>query len=350
MTITATAYGGARALIADDLLRLESKLEDVLSAQRDYLRGDDLRFYRGGKQLRPLLLLLAAHACATDESSALDERAIAAAASIEIIHVGSLIHDDIVDKAPLRRGLPTISASRGYETAMLLGDLQFIEAASVFASFVDSEADLDLMRTFLDTGRRLCRGQLDELLSDRSTTIDALVQRYYRTVDRKTAQLTSFACEAGARLAGAGPSTIGTMRRFGHLFGRAFQVMDDVLDVVRSSAEAGKERMIDVRRGRLSLPILFTLASLERSHPLWRIVNGEAVTEDDAGIAVRAVEQMDGWVRAWSEARAVMERAIANLRLLTATAHRHALEHLAAQVVDQGFLEEGVDADDRTAA
>lgn len=337
---TLSVYGDARSLVAGDLARLDAKLEDVLCAQRDYLRADDVRFYRGGKQLRPLLLLLAAHACARDEDAAADERSIAAAASIEIIHVGSLIHDDIVDNAPLRRGLPTISASRGYETAMLLGDLQFIEAASVFASFVDGESDLELMRTFLDTGRRLCRGQLDELLSDRGTTHDALVQRYYRTIDRKTAQLISFACEAGARLAGAGPSATGTMRRFGLLFGRAFQVMDDVLDVVRSSDDSGKERMIDVRRGRLSLPIIFTLASVKESHPLRRIVNGETVSEEDVATALRAVEQQDGWVRAWSEARAITAKAVANLRLLPPNIYRDALERIATHVIDQGFLEE----------
>ena len=339
MTVAASVYGGARTLVDDDFARLDAKLEDVLYAQRDYLREDDVRFYHGGKQLRPLLLLLAAHAC-MDQDAAADERAIAAAASIEIIHVGSLIHDDIVDNAPLRRGLPTISASRGYETAMLLGDLQFIEAASVFASFVDGESDLDLMRTFLDTGRRLCRGQLDELLSDRGTTHDALVQRYYRTIDRKTAQLVSFACEAGARLAGAGPTAVGTMRRFGLLFGRAFQVMDDVLDVVRATEDAGKEQMIDVRRGRLSLPIIFTLDAVEETHPLRRIVNGEAVSDEDVVTALRAVERQNGWVRAWSEARAIVAKAIANLRLMPHTVYRDALEQLCAHVVDQGFLEQ----------
>ena len=335
-----SVYADERSIVAGDLALLDAKLDDVLYAQREYLRADDVRFYRGGKQLRPLLLLLAAHACARDEDAAADERSIAAAASLEIIHVGSLIHDDIVDNAPLRRGLPTISASRGYETAMLLGDLQFIEAASVFASFVDGEADLELMRTFLDTGRRLCRGQLDELLSDRGTTHEALVQRYYRTIDRKTAQLISFACEAGARLSGAGPSVVGTMRRFGLLLGRAFQVMDDVLDVVRSSEDSGKERMIDVRRGRLSLPIIFTLASIEEWHPLRRIVNGEAVSDGDVAVALRAVEQQDGWVRAWSEARAITAKAVANLRLLPPNVYRDALERIATHVIDQGFLEE----------
>jgi heptaprenyl diphosphate synthase len=338
MTAAVSVYGDARTLVAGDFARLDAKLEEVLYAQRDYLRDDDVRFYRGGKELRPLLLLLATHACMRDDTAA-DERAIAAAASIEIIHVGSLIHDDIVDNAPLRRGLPTISASRGYETAMLLGDLQFIEAASVFASFVDGESDLELMRTFLDTGRRLCRGQLDELLSDRATTHEALVQRYYRTIDRKTSQLISFACEAGARLSGAGPTAIGTMRRFGLLFGRAFQVMDDVLDVVRAAGDSGKEQMIDVRRGRLSLPIIFTLAAVEETHPLRRIVSGEVVSDDDVEIALRAVERQDGWVRAWSEARAIAAKAIANLRLMPHTVYRDALEQLAAHVVDQGFLE-----------
>lgn len=339
MTATASTYSTARELVQRDLAQLETKLDEVLATQRDYLGEDELRFYRGGKYLRPILLFLSAHAATCSDADA-GERAVAAAASLEIIHAGSLIHDDIVDRAPLRRGIPTISASRGYETAMLIGDLQFIEAARVFASFVEADSDLDLMRTFLDTGRRLCRGQLDELLSDRGTTIEALIQRYYRTIDRKTAQLISFACEAGARLSDAGPTAVGTLRRFGLLFGRAFQVMDDVLDVVRSSAASGKERLIDVRRGRLSLPIIFSLASVDHAHPLRRIVEGEAATDDELAIALEAVERGDGWVRAWSEARAITDKAIANLRLLPESPYRDALERIAAHTADQGFLEQ----------
>lgn len=331
------AYAAARDLLRDDLARFDAGLAEVLHRQQDFLTGAEQDLYRRGKHLRPTLLLLSARAGLKSPEAVLEERVIAAAVSVEIIHVGSLIHDDIVDKAPVRRGMPTINASRGYEMAMLIGDLQFIEASRLFSSFIRAESDIQLMRRFLDTGYTTCRGQIDELLSERVHDTQALVQRYYRIVDRKTGQLIAFCCEAGARLADAMPTTIGSLKRFGTLLGRAFQVMDDVLDVVRSTEDAGKQRMTDLAQGRLSLPIVYAMDEAAADDPLRRLLDGEPLPESLLQPTADRLRRGNGWIRAYSDARAIVAKALANLELIPDSIYRQTLASLANHLVDQGF-------------
>ncbi len=195
------AYAEARALVAHDFGRMEAQLEAMAGDQSEYLGDDQRALYRRGKKLRPLLMLLSAHAGSHHPGPPLPDKAIAAAASLEMVHVGSLIHDDIVDRAKTRRGLPTIAAARGYELALVIGDLQWIEATRQMADHVRTEGDLALMRKYLDAGQALCRGQLDEMMAEPAGDWNSLLRRYFRTIDRKTGRLIAFACEGGAQLA-----------------------------------------------------------------------------------------------------------------------------------------------------
>jgi heptaprenyl diphosphate synthase len=333
------AYRGARELVAVEMELLDARLEELLASQQGYLTDAEHAFYRRGKRLRALLLLLCAHTAAQAPVEVLPEKAIAAALSLELSHVGTLIHDDIVDLAPTRRGLPTISASRGYELALVIGDLQWVAATRAFAAHMDRVEDLELMRDFLEAGEATCRGQLDEMLATGPDELSELVRRYYRTIDRKTGRLLSFACEGGARLVGALPSAVGGLRRFGAWLGRAFQVMDDVLDVVAPADAAGKEPLTDLRQGRLSLPLIYTLQELPAEHPLQRLTAGERLQERTLREGVRLLCHGNGWIRALGDARAIVMRARTELALLQPGPHREALDALAAHVVDRGLLE-----------
>lgn len=332
-------YDRARSLVAAELEALDARLEDVLDGQREYLSDAELAFYRRGKRLRPLLLVLSAHVAARPPVDVLPDKVVAAATSLELSHVGSLIHDDIVDRAPTRRGLPTVAASRGYELALILGDLQWVQATRTMSAHMASREDIVLMRDFLASGEEMCRGQLDEMLAAGHDDRSELVRRYFRTVDRKTGRLVAFACEGGARLVGGLPSVVGGLRRFGGWLGRAFQVMDDVLDVVRPESAAGKAAFTDLRQGRLSLPLLYTLDELPDDHPLHGIVDGRPLPDELVDDGVRLVRHGDGWIRALGDARAIVALARAELALLPGGPHRDALDALAAHVVDQSFLD-----------
>lgn len=332
-------YDQARSLVAAELTALDTRLEDILERQREYLSDTELAFYRGGKRLRPLLVLLSAHVAARPPVEVLPEKVVAAAAAVELSHVGSLIHDDIVDRAPMRRGLPTVSASRGYELALVIGDLQWVQATRTMSAYLETGEDIALMGDFLEAGEQMCCGQLDEMLATRSYDRAELVRRYFRTVDRKTGRLVAFACEGGARLAGGLPSVVGGLRRFGGWLGRAFQIVDDVLDVVRPEAAAGKEPLTDLRQGRLSLPLLYTLKDLPVGHPLQRIVDGVPLSEEELEDGVRLVRHGDGWIRALGDARAIVVTARTELALLPDSPYRDALDALATHLVDQPFLD-----------
>lgn len=338
-TLLKNPYDTAIALINDEFSIFEQRFTTVVERQQDYLSTGEIKAYRFGKKLRPLLLLLSAHAGARQPQVPLPEKAIAAAVSIELTHLGSLIHDDIVDKAPLRRGLPTISASRGYELALIIGDLQWIAATREMAGFVETQEDIVLMRQFLETGEQVCRGQLDEMLGESTDDIQGLIRRYYRTVDRKTGKLIAFACEGGARLAQGSPTAVGCLSRYGLLLGRAFQVMDDVLDIMQSSRSSGKARLTDLVQGRLSLPILYTLSELPEAHFLHCLVRGESLDAQQLGSAERLLVHGNGWLRALADARAIVAKALTNLQLLPESPYRSALAEIAEHIVNQHFLE-----------
>ncbi|MFT7837776.1 polyprenyl synthetase family protein [Saccharothrix sp. BKS2] len=334
----ASPYPAAAELVAADLAAVEERLAELIEQQSDYLDDTDLAFYRQGKRLRPLLLLLSAHAVRRDPVVRLPDKAVIAAVSLELVHVGSLIHDDIVDRAPLRRGLPTLGTSRGYDLALVLGDLHWAQSARVAAAGMRTPEDIELLHRFLAAAEQTCRGQLDEMLKPRGEGTD-FVRRYYRTVDRKTGQLITFACESGARLGGGLPAAVGCLRRFGFWLGRAFQVMDDVLDVVRPTPAAGKVAFADLRQGRLSLPLLYELEHLPRDHFLWRLAGGGALTDAELDEGVLLLRYGEGWGRAYADARAVVAKACTELSLIEPGVHREALHRLARHVVDQGFLD-----------
>jgi heptaprenyl diphosphate synthase len=348
-----TPYDTITELLQEDLEAFESRFNQVMQNQADILSAEEMQLYRGGKKIRPILLLLSARMNApegkapkenapegkTPEGKApLPERIIAAAVSLEIAHIGSLIHDDIVDKAPLRRGLPTVNASRGYEFALLIGDLQIMESARVFASFVNTPKDIALMKDYLNTGYTLCKGEIEELING-STQWEpgVMAARYYRIIDRKTGRLISFACEAGARLVDGLPSQVKAMREFGMFLGRAFQIMDDVLDVVQSTQSAGKAVYTDLREGRLSLPIIYALDAAPPDHPIHKVLREKEYSEEEFKAAASFLKKSNSHLKAYSDARVVIEEAKTQLYNSRDNEYKRALMALADYVVDRNI-------------
>jgi heptaprenyl diphosphate synthase len=325
----------ARERIAADLARFEETLEAALAPQRDYLTPTEYELYRRGKKLRPVMLLLSARLCAGDGAD-LSVKAIRAATSLEMLHVATLIHDDIVDVAPVRRGMPSVYADRGTEMAVLIGDMQFIQAVRCFADGVETQEDIRIVRMVLDVGFQICCGEIDELQTDLSGSIDDLRERYFQTVDRKTSALFGLACEAGATLAGAGTRTTVMCSRFGRCFGRAFQIMDDLFDFVRSDAVAGKRLGTDLRQRRLTLPIINALETLPDDHVVRRIMRGDPFDEADITAGVQAVASSEGFFAAYSEARKKIVEAVSYLKPFPESPYRESLMAIAQFVVDRG--------------
>ena len=321
-------------LLADDLPQFRHEIDLALETQADYLTDIERQMFKGGKKIRPIVMLLAARMIAG--GAPLTSKVHKGSASLEMLHVATLIHDDIVDEAQLRRGMPSVSAVRGIKTALLVGDLQFVQALRGFAHNVETERDMGLVRLVLDTAFDICRGELDELDRTLPTDIDSALARYYQTIDRKTAELFRLACHAGVELAGGRLRDARRAGFFGRSLGRAFQIMDDVLDLVEYEGSAGKETGIDLIQGRLALPVLFALQSLGQEHAIGQALRGEVTLHGEAlEQAIDDLRDCGAIDKAYAHARREAYQAIFYLKGFAPSPYRSALEDLARYVVDR---------------
>ena len=324
----------AKILLAADMERFGITLESMLETQKNYLSAEDRETYRRGKKLRPVILLLTAHLF--DGGEPVPEKVIKAAVSLEMLHMATLIHDDIIDRAPVRRGLHTVYADRGMDKAILLGDMQFIQSIRCFVDGINAQEDMSLVKLVLDTGFKICCGELDEMDMHPDQDNHLLESRYFRTIDRKTATLFGLACEAGAALMSAGSRECYYASHYGKRLGRAFQIMDDILDFTEDEAQSGKARGTDILQRRFSLPIIYTLQETAEEHILARIMKGERFTPEEFREALDTVLASEGITRAYAKARELAAAARAYLDYFPASPARDLLAAIARFVVDRG--------------
>jgi len=323
-------------LIPDDLARFYDTLMEALEPQRPYLTEIEYDLYRRGKKLRPVMLLLAARMI-HGPGSPLPLKAVQGAVSLEMLHVATLIHDDIVDDALVRRGLRSVNAARGTGTAIIVGDLQFVQAIRGFVEAIDAQKDLGLVKLVLDTAFRICCGELDELQTDPAAAPAVLRERYMETIERKTAVLFGLACESGVTLTEGRGSAARRAGFYGRRVGRAFQIMDDLLDFVEEDGWSGKEQGMDLSRRRVSLPLIYAMDELGPGHSVSRIMRGAPFTPDELREGVAAVRASAAFGRAYADARGQALDALEYLRPFPRNRYRRALEEIALHVVDREF-------------
>lgn len=201
-----------------------------------------------GKQLRPLLLIMCAKLFGP-----VDERVLASAAAVELIHNASLIHDDVVDNAMTRRSRPTVNAVWDNHIAVLVGD--FFTSTAMQEAI--STADIRIIDALCRLGRQLSLGEIDQIYNARQHTLDE--DGYYRIVDYKTASLFEASARMGCYAAAAPDEACAVLTRYASLFGRCFQIRDDIFDYFPSEL-VGKPTGNDLREGKVSLPLLHALS------------------------------------------------------------------------------------------
>src|SRR6185437_2646079 len=245
----------AYAPIAADLEEVERILARVLKNRHARVAEviDHVQHYRG-KRLRPMLLLLTARACGrmTPAHHVLG-------AVVEMIHTATLVHDDVLDGARVRRRMATVNAVWGVQTSVLLGDYLFTHAFHL-ASTLD---DVRACRLIGEATDRVCEGELCQVLQ--RGNLDLSEDDYFDVIDGKTAELTACCCHLGALYAEAGPPVVEALARYGRYVGQAFQIADDLLDLVGEERETGKSLGTDVEQQKLTLPLLYLLAQGDKS-------------------------------------------------------------------------------------
>ncbi len=292
----------------------------------------------GGKRLRPALALLAAEAGASWQARADYSRVIALAASIEMLHTSTLVHDDVIDGALLRRGAPTLNATWSGGSTVLAGNYMFGAAAR----FSAETQTMRVIHLFSDTLRTIVNGELNQLQDRYNFGQDKA--NYYQRIYAKTASLFCAATEGAAVLAGLPEERVQDLRDYGYHLGMAFQIMDDVLDFTGSESSLGKPAGSDLRQGTLTLPFFYFVQMQPDPAALFARLHAVQLRADagDAAAWNNEVNRLVGELRASgaieaarSEARVFLDRAAHNLGALPDTPFRRSMLGLCDFVVQR---------------
>ena len=307
--------------IARGLELVEERLTAVASEYPGEL-GEACRatLAAGGKRVRPLLTLLCARS-----GVAAGEPVLRAAAAVELLHMATRVHDDVLDRAELRRGRPTVAHQYGPATAVSAGNYLLARAFSELVGAGDPSA-VDLLSA---TAVGLSEGEV--LQRAEAHDVGVGVEAYVRRCERKTADLFSAACSLGALLSGA-KEAVGAVGEYGRLIGLAFQVFDDILDCSGDEATTGKRPGADVRDGTITLPLIY---ALEARPGLAEILRRPGPSDADVETVLIAAAETGALERARGDALRYIEDARSVLAACSGTVERGLLVQVAAQVVDR---------------
>ncbi len=311
------------APIATELVAAEHVFQEELGSRFAFVQQlvDHCADYRG-KRLRPALVLLTAKACGS-----LTDAHLVLAAVVEMIHTATLVHDDVLDEAMIRRHAATVNAEWGNETAVLLGDFLFTHAFHLAASLDSTRA----CRWIGQATNRVCEGEMQQIHHRGNLDLDE--HDYFSIVEGKTAELTAVSCRLGAAYAGAPESTVAALDRFGRNIGIAFQIADDVLDIWGEERVTGKSLGTDLEKQKLTLPIIHLLKTAE---PAVAAAVRNLLTDADPEVRHRLrpyLENAGSLDYAWHRAKQHAKAAVDALDCLADSDSKVVLRTLAHYVV-----------------
>jgi octaprenyl-diphosphate synthase len=277
-----------------------------------------------GKQLRPALVALSAGTVGRPNDSL-----VTVAVIIEMVHLATLVHDDVMDEAVLRRQQPTVAANWGNQISVLLGDCLFAHALKLAAGFPTPE----ICRAVSAATKTVCSGEI--LQTHRQRQFQFSREEYFKVLEMKTAELFALSCDLGAWLCGATAAERGALRQFGLALGTAYQVYDDCLDLYGSEASVGKSLGTDLATGKLTLPVLVALGRAGAAD-LAKLEN--LIKQWDDGHFARVIELLEKY-DALDESRAAIHQFLEAARLALAplpkTESRLALSALTGFLAEQ---------------
>ena len=317
------------AAMRPDLMLVEERLE--AAARIDYPVVADLILglvRAGGKRLRPLILLLVGRAYGNDR-----ENLVTAGAGVELLHTASLVHDDTVDRAGMRRGRPTLNSLLPAGAVILLGDFLFAQSAMLAAATNSPR----VVGIFASTLADICDGQLREMFF--SHRLDQTREEYERRIFGKTASLFAGSAEMGAIIGNAPEAGVQAMRQYGSDIGMAFQIVDDVLDLREGTGQLGKPAGHDLTQGTVTLPTIIYASGLTSASEAWArlddVVSGESDRPEDVGRVVEDIRASGALEAAMREAERYAARSKSDAAAAPDPETREMLEEIADVVCDR---------------
>lgn len=315
------------ALLNDDLRRVELQFREDLDSKVPLIRKvGEYVLASGGKRIRPMLVLLSARLAGYG-----GEAHIGLASVVEFIHTATLLHDDVVDSAVLRRGQESANAVWGNEASVLVGDFLFAKSFSIMVR----GGSLPVLQALSDATTMMAEGEVLQLVSTCDLDLDE--ERYYEVIRNKTAVLLAAACRCGAILGGLPAGEEEALASFGMDLGVAFQCMDDALDYVADQSEFGKARGHDLLEGKVTLPLIHALrcCSAAERERVAEIVEQDDLPQADLDEILNLIDKYDGIGFTRRRAGDLVEQAKAHLAAFPESPARTALFALADYVVSR---------------
>ena len=324
--------GGLKTLdvfssIAVDLRQVEAAIEEALATRDTMLSEVSTHLLRaGGKRIRPALVILASKF----PGVGLD-RTVPVAVAVELIHMATLVHDDVVDNATLRRGRPTVNAKWSNQVSVLAGDYLFAKSFSILAQTGSPR----VVQIMADTVYEMSRGELAQIAS--YFQLDQTEADYYERIAQKTGYLIAECCRLGGVVAGVSEPEIQALYDYGMGVGLSFQIADDLLDFYGSAATVGKPVCGDLKIGILTLPVIHALQHSQHSDELRAIIATQHITDDDVRRVKEILEAAGSFAYARHKADEHLARAVEALNRVPNLATRTALQTLADFVINRQF-------------
>jgi len=277
----------------------------------------------GGKRIRVVVTLLTGKMLGADP-----DKLVTLAAAIESLHTATLVHDDLIDGALIRRGIPTINAQWSPAATVLTGDFIFSKAAKL----ASDTGSVDVMRIFAETLTTIVNGEITQLFSSRWI---ANREEYYHRIYAKTASLFEASTTTAAILGNASEPVLTYVKRFGYETGMAFQIIDDILDFTSEQTTMGKPVASDLRQGLITLPVLYYLENHPNDMDMKNILESNFCDENCLGRLITSIRESGAIKSSYEEARQSVQKGLEYLEKLPESQERKALEDLARYIVDR---------------
>jgi len=318
---------GVFEIIEDDLEKVDQAFRKNLRSNVPIISAIGEHLLRsGGKRYRAKLLLLSAKLCRYR-----GDRHISMASLIEFIHSATLLHDDVVDRAELRRGTNSANSIWGNEASVLVGDFLFTKCFSLLVE----NGNWKILQSISKATITMAEGELEELT--KTNDLSLTERNYLSIIKQKTASLISAATEIGAILGNVSKEKERALSQFGSDVGIAFQLIDDNLDYTSNEEEFGKKIGIDLQDGKITLPLIFTLShcNQEERKFIQKTVESHPITKKAFFRVVKIIEKHHGVHYTWKKAKRHIERAKRYLSLFPKSREKEALCSLADYVLER---------------
>jgi len=313
--------------IAEDLRQVEAAIEEALETQDTMLGEVSTHLLRaGGKRIRPALVILASKFPGVALSQIMP-----VAVAVELIHMATLVHDDVVDHASVRRGRPTVNAKWSNQVSVLTGDYLFAKGFSILAETGNTR----VVKVMADTVYEMSRGELAQIAS--YFQVDQTEADYYERIAQKTGYLIADSCRLGGIAAGASEAEVQALYDYGMGVGLSFQIADDLLDFHGSAAQVGKPVCGDLKTGILTLPVIHALQHSPHSKELRDMIATQSISDTDVNRVKEILEGAGSFTYARQKADEHLAKAVDSLNRVPNLATRTALQALADFVINRQF-------------